>query len=479
MMSRLQSLAEAASVLARGAFDELDLELDPHVSLVAIPLVNASARPLVVHTGSDRDDDGALEAALERLLPAGRGHDAPAGMDRDADDADGHFDVVARAAAAADGARGGLTFVSSGRRLGPHVVHVLLRVHRATHDSLHALKRGRSANGLPLARSLLDATIRETLVAAAAAVADAACGAGPVTMFRSADEVVRAAGRVLLRTPAIVAGNAAGADGFFQTCHRLSTMHYEGRAGSGQMIVAEARHPNVLAEITLRDRIDLRDHRAVRKILELTGSGLAVLSDSSHVHGLGRVLGAYERASESLFEVWFRSHAAWELAHAGGVLMTVTDGYPRLPRGALDEDEFRRLLGEVFEHAHAVRFERLSQLAMQAALQRRGTTVVITGEAASEAARLGGQALGLEPVALTPDRVERLTSIDGAVLIDLEGNCHAVGVILDGRASRRGDPARGARFNSAVRYVDASDAPCVAIVVSEGGGTDLIRPFSK
>jgi DNA integrity scanning protein DisA with diadenylate cyclase activity len=110
--------------------------------------------------------------------------------------------------------------------------------------------------------------------------------------------------------------------------------------------------------------------------------------------------------------------------------------------------------------------------------QRRGTTVVISERARDEAVRLGNQSLRLEPFALTPEAVPMLTAIDGAVLMDPEGRCHAIGVILDGRASRRGDPARGARFNSAVRYVDGSDHACVAIVISEEGGVDLLRPLA-
>ena len=67
-----------------------------------------------------------------------------------------------------------------------------------------------------------------------------------------------------------------------------------------------------------------------------------------------------------------------------------------------------------------------------------------------------------------------LTAIDGALLVDPDGTCTAIGVILDGRATRGGDPARGARFNSAVRYVEGADHPCLAMVVSEEGTVDVI-----
>jgi protoheme ferro-lyase len=45
---------------------------------------------------------------------------------------------------------------------------------------------------------------------------------------------------------------------------------------------------------------------------------------------------------------------------------------------------------------------------------------------------------------------------------------------LDGLASKKGTPARGARYNSAIRYAETSHYPCMAIVVSEDGSIDLV-----
>jgi len=71
---------------------------------------------------------------------------------------------------------------------------------------------------------------------------------------------------------------------------------------------------------------------------------------------------------------------------------------------------------------------------------------------------------------------ERLvTAIDGAVLLDPDAYCYSIGVILDGKAAPgRGTSTRGARFNSAIRYVETSPYPCLAIVVSEDGMVDVI-----
>lgn len=46
-----------------------------------------------------------------------------------------------------------------------------------------------------------------------------------------------------------------------------------------------------------------------------------------------------------------------------------------------------------------------------------------------------------------------LSSIDGALIIDTNGLCHAIGVILDGIANEKCNMARGARYNSALTFV--------------------------
>lgn len=94
--------------------------------------------------------------------------------------------------------------------------------------------------------------------------------------------------------------------------------------------------------------------------------------------------------------------------------------------------------------------------------------------------------------------LERLCNVDGALLLDSDGCCHAFGVILDGEIDRKtrstsastppnshckGDPARGSRFNSSLLYsvslVSRNDKkyqnlPFLCAVRSEDGMLDLI-----
>jgi hypothetical protein len=75
---------------------------------------------------------------------------------------------------------------------------------------------------------------------------------------------------------------------------------------------------------------------------------------------------------------------------------------------------------------------------------------------------------------MTPELLERVSGIDGSILLDPTGVCHAIGVILDGHADKDCSPARGSRFNSALRYVRSNDKRRLAIVFSDDHTVDIV-----
>lgn len=85
----------------------------------------------------------------------------------------------------------------------------------------------------------------------------------------------------------------------------------------------------------------------------------------------------------------------------------------------------------------------------------------------------------IAPVLVSPELLSRASRIDGALLLDPAGRCFAIGVVLDGDARPECLPSRGARYNSAVRYVHASGPSRMAIVYSDDRTMDvvpLLRP---
>jgi hypothetical protein len=89
--------------------------------------------------------------------------------------------------------------------------------------------------------------------------------------------------------------------------------------------------------------------------------------------------------------------------------------------------------------------------------QKHGTMMVISDRAETESGRLSRQSTLIEPRELTEWEIQAVSSIDGAVLFRHSGICHAIGVILDGLETEKGYPARGARYNSAVRYLSTRE----------------------
>jgi DNA integrity scanning protein DisA with diadenylate cyclase activity len=118
------------------------------------------------------------------------------------------------------------------------------------------------------------------------------------------------------------------------------------------------------------------------------------------------------------------------------------------------------------------------QVVLEASRQPKGTLLVVSTEALAEADRLKLQCTLIEPVVLTPIITQLVTAIDGAVMLDPQGYCYSIGVILDGKASGRGNSTRGARYNSAIRYVESSPYPALVVVVSEDGMVDVMTKAS-
>ena len=154
--------------------------------------------------------------------------------------------------------------------------------------------------------------------------------------------------------------------------------------------------------------------------------------------------------------------------------MRVEYGVPGLPKPRLEEHAFKETLSSVLRNCSDLNVDQVWQFVTGALGQRHGTMVVVSDGAREEALRLASQATPIQPTTLGDyEMIRKITAIDGAVLLDPSGVCHAIGVILDGLACATGTPARGARFNSAVRYVDSTKHATVAVVISEDGGVDV------
>ena len=119
--------------------------------------------------------------------------------------------------------------------------------------------------------------------------------------------------------------------------------------------------------------------------------------------------------------------------------------------------------------------------------QRHGTTILITSDSAkTDILGLCESNRGYEindfELLSNDNYTMMLTSIDGAVAIDSDCHCFAIGVILDGKTIVAGNMARGARYNSAKNYIatlKSLNMKAIAVVISEDRTMDVISTEDK
>lgn len=284
--------------------------------------------------------------------------------------------------------------------------------------------------------------------------------------------ILRSAARRFIESVVVLSGNEfSGSLG--EAMDRVSTTKYEKRVGVGRILLAQRDAEGLDWDLEFRERIRLRETRTLRKLLELSGRrGAALLTDGDEVYGLGRLNDRYEPASESVFELVVLGDGTWELRHHELALVTVEYGSPKLPRQRLEKSRFSDVVRRVLGAASDV--DALWTLVETASDAEHGTMIVISAEAEPEADRLSAHGLPVVAASLQPEVLRNVVRIDGAVLVDPGGVCHGLGVILDGTARGDGDRARGARYNSAVKYLAGASAPAVIVIVSEDGMINLL-----
>ena len=371
------------------------------------------------------------------------------------------------------------TFCSTPVEVKGFMICVVLQFNKSAFQSHYCLING-VIERYPIAKSLLDATIYEYLNGCFNALQKPEPGSCLSIIDREYDEVIRAAGKRLMQTPAWAGYAGHGLYGLFETCNIISSLKYEGIDARGGMIITAKSHPNVNVILSLHKPIYIRDYRAVRKILEIASDKYYMLSDADYIYGLAELAGNYNSSDENLFIINFNCHYHWELSHNGNSMMDVIYGQPSLPYPPIDVIKFNDSIKRIFnlEEVH----KNLCLLAEEATRQKHGAMLIITNGAKEEAERLSRQSTEIAPIPMTVELYKMVSGIDGGVLIDPDGICYAIGVILDGIATPNGDPSRGSRYNSAVRYVEATDYNCFIVSASEDGMVNFVpdlRPQIK
>ena len=258
----------------------------------------------------------------------------------------------------------------------------------------------------------------------------------------------------------------------FNVANYISSLKYEGDSSYGMLVIAKDEHPNIDLSIRLNSPIPLGETRILRKLLQISSKDLFLYTNGGFILGFGKFKDKYDLSKEDLFKVIFFGQLKWRFQHGDAILMNVDYGNPSLPKPKLDKSKFDSTLRRIFQIDDSI-IEKHWKIINSAIKQKQGTLIIISKDAKRESQRLKKQAILIDSIEPDEETIKSIISIDGALLFDECGFCHSIGVILDGKASDNGTPSRGARYNSAVRYIDDNKNKAIAIILSKDGMAHL------
>lgn len=238
--------------------------------------------------------------------------------------------------------------------------------------------------------------------------------------------------------------------------------------------------------------------RTIRKMMEMSGKDCGLLVCRDERERFFIVGAVYKEISAmQATEVRFTEHLSWKVIEKGQILFECREGKYRIPilEGEEANDEWRTELRELKDKCSEFTREKIGtieDIISHFKVQIHGTSIVFMEENLldEEVKRLSSfkKAYLVKPFPVLGNekRIWGISAIDGAIVADIHGKCHLTGAIFDGVSVVKGDPGRGARFNSLKNYVNwvcqyyndggekFKKSWCLAAVLSEDKSVNLI-----
>lgn len=278
---------------------------------------------------------------------------------------------------------------------------------------------------------------------------------------------------------------------FLFLCHLAST-RYEKRPNHATLYLSRNKqHEGIMfhnRELTLGDGKNLR---TIRKIMEIAGNeGAVYIQQQSKL----RVTGVIPIREFKGLAIAFKGNAEWSLKNNRQEVLVYREGEYLIPVFELTwERELDKL--DQLRSDFSGDIDCIKQIIRSVKdNSSHGTSIVfMEGEALRKEIEdrfaTNGYTIKVEPFSLKgndPNQaiLRGVSAIDGAILSDLNGQCQAIGTIVDGAFVGPGDPGRGARYNSVRNYVQwyknhHPDTICFAAIISEDGMINVEIPTVK
>lgn len=294
-------------------------------------------------------------------------------------------------------------------------------------------------------------------------------------------------------------------DSIFNNLNKISKLKYENHSINGNLLILnfEKYKRNIRFAIEFESPIEINETRLVRKLIEISDRELFLIGDGEKFYGFGKIIDLNNLQGEqeilnvefigsnhfsiSFLKVEvFKSNESnlkkeiFEFKIENIFLMIVNEEKIIIEPKKYSTEELRRTVKKVIPTINDENIDKVYEIVTKATEQKKGTMLVFSEKASTEAARLVRQSIKIKPQTLKQENVENFTRIDGAILIDDKLECHSLGVILDGIAREDiGESSRGARYNSALRYLKYMDEKCLIIVISEDGMIDILPNINE
>ena len=364
-----------------------------------------------------------------------------------------------------------MTFVSASVPIAKYDVSLVLQLNKKEYDSFYRFNKT-SYHNLGISKSIIDEAVPLFFTEAKKHLIDEESDGLDLATV-DVESLIKQASSNFFCSVSCKGDNGEGLHGLYDAISNISSLPYESNEAFGKIIIAWKNHENMQTFFTFGQKYSVRKRRLIRKLLELTSDDLSLLCDSVGFYGIGE----YNPVNEDLFEIHIKGHYQWNLIHDNKTLLQVKYGKPYLPKGVFSREEFFNRTSRIFKDITDRQLFNLFHCVNSIILEHKGGILVISDHAKEEAERLSKQSILIEPTTLNPDTIKKLASIDGAILIDTDCVCYSIGTILDGLACDNGNPARGSRYNSSIRYCDYKRSlveNVVVVIISEDGMVNII-----
>lgn len=373
------------------------------------------------------------------------------------------------------------SFCGEVRRIDDYYVTPVIQIPNTTFTQFPPLlskpiDKGQQGNGF---RSLIHAAMYAVLHEATEELHNPDPGRFTHRSTRDAEEIARIAAKDFLHTPGLSIEQRYIHTDLFDALNLVSSLMYEGVKGIGQLILVDPDNDAVEFLAKFVEPVPFREPRWVRKVLQMSATGVGIIANSQHIFGLGRLKDSHDSSAQDAFTVAFIDHYHWELYCGSQALLRSHYAVPKLPQEPFDKTAFLANYARLFPLSSQENGLHLWNLLLTQINQEHGSMIVVAEDAANEAHRLSKQGTNIVPIRLTESLLRCVSGIDGTILLDPAGFCHAIGIILDGEATDQCTPSRGSRYNSGVRYVQTGSTRRLAIVVSDDRTIDIIPPIKR